>query len=99
MTARLRAGLRTATLLCWVTVSPAAVHATQNPATTPAAPLHVLKIASGPAGVEANGGFRFNEERSTFSRSDDREVVVFFQWEGVPGPHKLGDNLRLQVAS
>jgi hypothetical protein len=29
------------------------------------------------------------EERSIFSRSDDREVVVLFQWDGTAGPHKL----------
>jgi len=78
--------------LCFVVlscVSLVVVHATQTPVTAPPAPLHVLKIASGPAGAEAKGAFTLSEERSVFSRSDDREVVVFFQWDGVPGPHKL----------
>jgi hypothetical protein len=29
------------------------------------------------------------DERSVFNRTTDREVIVFFQWEHVPGPHKL----------
>lgn len=57
-------------------------------AQTPA-PLHVLKISAGPAGTETKGVFVLTEERSTFSRATDREVIVFFHWEGVPGAHKL----------
>ena len=53
------------------------------------APFHVLRIAAGPAGVEEKGTFRLTEERSVFSRSDDREVIVYFQWEGTPGRHQL----------
>jgi hypothetical protein len=29
------------------------------------------------------------DERSVFNRATDREVIVLFQWEHVPGPHKL----------
>jgi len=54
-----------------------------------APPLHVLKITSGPAGIESQGTFVLTEERSVFSRTSDREVIVLFQWDGVPGPHKL----------
>jgi hypothetical protein len=53
------------------------------------APVQVLKISAGPAGTESNGVFALTEERSVFSRATDREVIVFFQWENVPGPHKL----------
>ena len=52
-------------------------------------PFHVLRIAAGPAGVEEKGTFRLTEERSVFSRTDDKEVIVFFQWEGTPGRHLL----------
>lgn len=52
-------------------------------------PLHVLKITGGPSGVESSGTFVLSEERSVFNRSNDREVIVHFQWEGVPGPHKM----------
>ena len=57
-------------------------------AAQPAA-VRVLKISSGPAGSETNGNFALSDERSVFSRTDDREVLVLFQWEGVPGPHRL----------
>lgn len=53
------------------------------------APVQVLRIAAGPAGSDSNGAFVLSEERSVFSRSTDREVIVFFQWEDLPGPHKL----------
>lgn len=52
-------------------------------------PVQVVKIAAGPAGTEANGVFALSEERSVFSRTTDREVIVFFQWEDVPGAHAL----------
>ena len=54
-----------------------------------ATPLHVLRISAGPAGVEEKGTFRLTEERSVFSRTDDKEVIVYFQWDGVPGRHLL----------
>jgi hypothetical protein len=56
--------------------------------------LRVLKISAGPSGADKNGTFTLTEERSTFSRTTDREVIVFFQWEGSPGAHKLVANWR-----
>jgi hypothetical protein len=58
-------------------------------ATQQISPVQVLKISAGPAGAESNGVFALSEERSVFSRSTDREVIVFFHWENVAGPHKL----------
>ena len=49
----------------------------------------MLKIFAGPAGKEADGAFVLTEERTIFGRDDDREVIVMFEWDGVPGPHKL----------
>ena len=51
--------------------------------------VHVVSIASGPSGAESNGNFVFKEERAAFNRSEDREVIVMFQWDGPPGPHKM----------
>ena len=59
------------------------------PAAAQTPPLHVLKIAAGPSGAENNGNFVLTEERLKFSRTADREVIVFFHWDGVPGSHKL----------
>jgi S1-C subfamily serine protease len=62
----------------------AGLHAAQQ-----AAPVHVLKISSGPSGGEMNGVYALASERSIFSRRDDREIIVLFQWDGVAGPHRL----------
>lgn len=59
-----------------------------------AAPIHVLTIAAGPAGGVTNGTFALSSERSIFSRVDDREVIVYFTWEGVPGAHRLAAQWR-----
>lgn len=52
-------------------------------------PVQVIRVTAGPAGTETNGVFTFSEERAVFSRIADREIIVFFQWQDVPGPHKL----------
>jgi len=57
-------------------------------------PLHVLKIAAGPAGNQVNDTFVLSEERTIFNRTQDRDVIVLFQWEGPPGQHKLGAQWR-----
>ena len=51
--------------------------------------VQVLKIAAGPSGTEANGVFTLSEERARFSRIEDREIFVHFQWEGLPGTRRL----------
>ena len=51
--------------------------------------LRVLQVSAGPAGAERDGVFALSEERTVFSRVNDREVVVLFRWEGTPGPHRL----------
>ncbi len=51
--------------------------------------ITVLRIAAGPGGSESHGAFVLSEERDVFSRTSDREVVVVFQWEDVPGRHVL----------
>lgn len=73
-------------ILLWVFVAPAAA---QTPTSVAPAPVHVLRIVAGPAGKEADGTFLLSEERTVFGRADDREVIVLFEWDGVPGPHKL----------
>jgi hypothetical protein len=57
-------------------------------------PLHVLKIVGGPSGAESDGTFVFQEERSVFNRAADREVIVYFLWDGTPGPHKMVGHWR-----
>ena len=59
------------------------------PFSVPTTGLRVLKISAGPSGADKNGVFTLSEERSIFSRTTDRELIVFFQWEGSLGAHKL----------
>jgi hypothetical protein len=61
----------------------------QLAAQQPALPVQVLKVSSGPSGSEVNGNFVLTSERSVFNRNDDRQVIVLFQWDAVPGPHRL----------
>ncbi len=77
--------LLVASLVCLQTPL-AAVQATTG---VQPAPVHVLKISAGPAGKEADGAFVLSEERTIFGRDHDREAIVMFEWDGVPGPHKL----------
>ena len=72
-----------------VCVSAVPAYPPQSASAVAQAPLNVLKITAGPTGAESNGTFVLTEERTVFSRVNDREVIVFFQWDGVPGAHKL----------
>ena len=55
----------------------------------PAAQLRLIRVVAGPAGIEKDGVFTLTHERTTFSRTDDKEVIVLFTWEGVPGRHRM----------
>ena len=52
-------------------------------------PLTVLRIAAGPRGEVRNGDFVLDEERTQFDPAKDKQVVVFFQWQGQPGMHRM----------
>ena len=58
-------------------------------ATLPGSPLTVLRIAAGPHGEIRNGNFVLDEERTQFDPAKDKQVVVFFQWQGQPGIHRM----------
>ena len=56
------------------------------PATAPAT---LLRASSGPSGQIRNGDYVLDEERTRFDPATDKQVVVFFQWQGAPGPHRM----------
>ena len=60
----------------------------QAPAASPPT-LTVLRIAAGPGGEVRNGEFVLDEERTQFDPARDKQVVVFFQWQGQPGVHRM----------
>jgi hypothetical protein len=68
------------------------VHAQQPK--EPLTSFQVVRIAAGPRGLEVGGQFRLEQERTTFNRSSDAQVVVHFQWDGTPGVHRLAARWR-----
>jgi hypothetical protein len=56
---------------------------------TPAQTIAVLRIVSGPHGDVRNGEFVLDEQRTQFDPAKDKEVVVYFQWQGPPGAHRM----------
>lgn len=77
---------RTFVMAWWATTAVLGLQA-QTPPT-------VLRIAAGPHGAVVNGSYRLDEERARFDPARDKEVVVFFQWEGSAGPHRIGVQWR-----
>ena len=71
---------------------PATAGAMQGPQT--AATIRLVRVAAGPRGTESGGEFRLDEERTTFSRTTDTQVVVSFRWEGSPGTHRMAARWR-----
>jgi hypothetical protein len=62
--------------------------AQSSQAQTPAT-YRVVRIAAGPRGSTSGNEYRLEEERTTFSRARDTQAIVYFQWEGQPGSHRL----------
>ncbi len=60
--------------------------AQQSPATSD---LRLLSAAVGVGGGIVNGRYVLGEERAAFSRTDDKELIASFEWEGAPGVHRM----------
>ncbi|HET6929584.1 MAG TPA: serine protease [Candidatus Acidoferrum sp.] len=56
--------------------------------------VRLLRGVVGAKGEQRNGGFVMTEPRSTFYVPDDREVIVYFVWEGVVGKHHCEGTVR-----
>jgi Trypsin-like peptidase domain len=56
--------------------------------------VHLVRAVVGAKGEQRNGSFVMTEPRSTFYVPDDREVVVYFVWEGVVGKHHCEGTVR-----
>ena len=84
--------LALAVVLCAAPDIQSATGQAQQP--PPAATFRIVAIAGGPRGAESGGLYRLDEIRSTFSRKNDSQVVVYFRWEGPPGRHRLAARWR-----
>jgi len=58
------------------------------------AQVRIVREVVGAKGEQRNGSFVMTEPRSTFYVPDDREVVVYFVWEGVVGKHHCEGTVR-----
>jgi S1-C subfamily serine protease len=58
----------------------------QSPATSD---LRLLSAVVGVGGSVANGRYVLGEERAAFSRTDDKELIASFEWQGTPGVHRM----------
>ncbi|HTP68980.1 MAG TPA: serine protease [Dongiaceae bacterium] len=56
--------------------------------------VHVVRSVIGAKGEARNGTFVMTEPRTTFYVPDDREVIVYFEWEGAKGAHHCEGNVR-----
>jgi hypothetical protein len=59
-----------------------------------AAQVRLVRGVVGAKGEQRNGGFVMTEPRSTFYVPDDREVIVYFVWEGAVGKHHCEGTVR-----
>ena len=51
------------------------------------AQVHLIRSVVGAKGEQRNGSFVMTDPRSTFYVPEDREVIVYFEWEGPKGNH------------
>jgi hypothetical protein len=56
--------------------------------------VHVVRSVVGARGEARNGTFVMTEPRTTFYVPDDREVIVYFEWEGAKGVHHCEGSVR-----
>jgi S1-C subfamily serine protease len=56
-------------------------------ATEPAAPARLVKSSSGPNGSVQGNRYVVEDARASFVAGSDRQIVVLFEWETVPGRH------------
>ena len=80
-------------LLCTLISTLVGVIDAQEPPSPPVS-FRIVRIAAGPRGSEVGGQFRLEQERITFNRSSDTQVVVYFQWDGAPGLHRMAGRWR-----
>src|SRR5438876_3147388 len=51
--------------------------------------FRILRSVSGSKSSQAGGNFGIQDPRTVFYLPEDRQVIVYFEWEGPPGLHHL----------
>jgi Trypsin-like peptidase domain len=76
-------------------LSPLAPYAQQAGGVAPASPqVRLIRSVIGAKGEQRNGTFVMTEPRSIFYVPEDREVIVYFEWEGARGIHHCEGSVR-----
>jgi hypothetical protein len=76
------------TLLCWTTAA-AAWPQQAGGVSASGTKVRVVRVASGSRGSEVGGRFAIEDPRTVFSSNDDKEALVYFEWEGTTGQHRF----------
>jgi Trypsin-like peptidase domain len=73
----------------------ATVYAQQAGGVAPSGPqVRMVRAVVGAKGEPRNGTYVMTDRRTTFYIPDDREVVVYFEWEGPQGRHHCEASVR-----
>jgi hypothetical protein len=51
--------------------------------------FRLLRSLSGSKGQESGGRFVIDDPRTVFQLPEDKQVVIYFQWQGPPGQHHI----------
>ena len=71
------------------------LHAQQAGGVAPSGPqVRMVRAVVGAKGEPRNGTYVMTDRRTTFYIPDDREVVVYFEWEGPQGRHHCEASVR-----
>jgi hypothetical protein len=61
--------------------------------------VRLVRSVVGSKGEQRNGSFVMTEPRSMFYVPEDREVIVYFEWEGAKGTHHCEGSVRGRAGS
>jgi len=71
-----------------------ATQAQAQQAPAQAAQFHVVRSVSGSKGAEVGNDFVMEDPRTVFKFPQDKQVIVFFEWDGPLGMHKFQGTWR-----
>lgn len=66
---------------------PAGAQPSAAPSGPPAAAVRLVRSTSGTHGAQQGGRYLIEDPRTVFAPERDRQVIVYFEWEGRAGPH------------
>ncbi len=71
------------------------ISAQQSGGVTPGnSQVRLVRSVVGAKGEERNGSFVMTEPRTVFYVPEDRELIVYFEWEGAKGTHHCEGSVR-----